>query len=110
MVTKLLTIVIHNYGTSAIVGGPSGMPKEPTGTSWSQTTIALSPGCMWSALRAITDYKGRNSSDAQPTASLPDELNTFYAWFEVSNTTPTARLAEDQDDCSLSLTMAEESS
>jgi len=57
-------------------------------------------------LRAISDFKWKNSSDAQPVASL-NELNTFYAWFEVSNTTPTARLAEDQDDCTLSLTMAD---
>jgi len=55
-------------------------------------------------LRAIT---GSNSSDAQPVASLPDELNTFYALFEVSNTTPTARLAEDQADCTPSLTMVD---
>jgi len=39
---------------------------------------------MWFGLRAITDYKGRSSSDVQPAASLPDELNTFYARFEVS--------------------------
>jgi len=38
---------------------------------------------------------------------LPDELNTFYAGFEVSNTILTARLAEDQEDCTLSLSTAD---
>ncbi|KAG5840950.1 hypothetical protein ANANG_G00194350 [Anguilla anguilla] len=65
------------------------------------------PRRMWCGLRSITDYKGRNSSDAQPAASLPDELNTFYARFEASNTIPTVRLDEDQDDCTLSLSTAD---
>ena len=37
------------------------------------------PRHMWCGLRSITDYKGRNSSDARPASSLPDELNTFDA-------------------------------
>ncbi|KAJ8369561.1 hypothetical protein SKAU_G00095890 [Synaphobranchus kaupii] len=65
------------------------------------------PRHMWCVLRSITDYKGRNSSDAQPAVSLPDELNTFYVRFEASNTIPIARLAEEQDDCTLSLCMAD---
>jgi len=56
---------------------------------------------MWFGLQAITDYKGRNSSYAQPVTFLFDELNTFYARFEVINNLPTARVAEDQDDCTL---------
>ena len=62
---------------------------------------------MWCELCSITNYKGRNSSDAQPTASLPDELNTFYTRFEMSNTVPTVRLAEEQDNCNPSLTTAD---
>ena len=62
---------------------------------------------MWGGLRHITEYKKRNSNDARPAASLPDELNTFYARFEATNTTPSVRLAEDQDDYTLSLTMAD---
>ena len=54
---------------------------------------------------SIVDYKGRNRSDAWLAASLSDELNTF--WFEVSNTIPMATLAEDQDDCILSLSAAD---
>ncbi len=36
---------------------------------------------MWAELRTITDYKTKTSS-AIMYASLPDELNTFYACFE----------------------------
>jgi len=62
---------------------------------------------MWCGLRVITDYKVRKSSDAQPAATPPNELKTFYARFEGSNTIPTARKDEDQDDCTLSLTTAD---
>ncbi|KAM4603300.1 GTPase IMAP family member 8-like [Polymixia lowei] len=65
------------------------------------------PRHVWRGLCAITDYKGRNSSNAQSAASLPDELNTFYARFEASNTIPPVRLAEDQDNCTLTLTMTD---
>lgn len=55
----------------------------------------------------ITDYKGKNSSDAQPVAFLPNELpSELYTQFEASNTTPTLRKAENQDDCTRSLTRA----
>lgn len=87
-------------------GKPSEMPKEPTGTGWSLNYRSSDPRRMWCGLRSITDYKGRNSRDAQPTASLPDEFNTLYTRFEATNTIPTVRLAVDQDDCCLSLTTA----
>src|SRR4029434_5710435 len=58
-------------------------------------------------LSDITGYKGRNSSDDQPAASLPDDLKTFYARFEATNPLPSARLAEDRDTCTLSLTVAD---
>lgn len=55
---------------------------------------------MWSGLQAITDFKKENNRATQPALSLPGELNTLYARFEVnSNNTPTVRPAEDQDDC-----------
>ena len=68
--------------------------------------LSSDPRRMWGGLRHITGYKGRNSSDDQPAASLPDDLNTFYARFEATNTLPSARLAEDQDDYTPSLTVA----
>ncbi len=37
---------------------------------------------MWAGLKTITDYKRKTSSAEVMSASLPDELNTFYALFE----------------------------
>src|SRR4029434_6063773 len=71
------------------------------------TYLSSDPRRMWGGLRNITGYKGRNSSDDQPAASLPDDLNTFYARFEATTPLPSAKLAEDRDDCTLSLTVAD---
>ena len=71
------------------------------------TYLSSDPRRLWGGLRHITGYKGRNSSDDQPAASLPDDLNTFYGRFEATNPLPSARLAEDQDDYTLSLTVAD---
>jgi len=70
--------------------------------SWSLTTIALTPDACGLDCEPSQTIKGEIADDAQAAASLPDELNTFYAPFEVSNTIPTARLAEEQDHCTLS--------
>ena len=40
----------------------------------------------WQGLRTITDYRGRARSAETPSASLPGELNTFYARFESGST------------------------
>ncbi len=37
---------------------------------------------VWSGLRTITDYKRKTSRAEAMSASLTDELNTFYACFE----------------------------
>ncbi|KAI3356766.1 hypothetical protein L3Q82_003444 [Scortum barcoo] len=37
---------------------------------------------MWAGLKTLTDYKKKISSAEVMSASLPDELNTFYARFE----------------------------
>ena len=62
---------------------------------------------MWSSLRYITDYKGRKSSGVSLSASLPDELNTFYARFETGNTFPAVKIPADLDTCPLVLTTLE---
>ena len=36
----------------------------------------------WQGLRTITDFRGRTRCAESPSASLPGELNTFYARFE----------------------------
>ena len=37
-------------------------------------------------MKTITDYKRKPSRELPSDASLPDELNAFYAHFEASNT------------------------
>ncbi len=54
---------------------------------------------MWQGLHNITDYKDRKHPATNTSTSLPDELNTFYARFEVSGSShtqsaPTAETAE----------------
>ena len=34
---------------------------------------------MWQGLKTVTDYKGKPSCELPSDASLPDELNAFYA-------------------------------
>jgi hypothetical protein len=41
---------------------------------------------MWQGLQTITDYKGKSNRELPSDASLPDELNAFYALFEANNT------------------------
>ena len=43
------------------------------------------PRRMWQGIQAITDYKPTNTSPQTGEASLPDELNSFYARFDRDN-------------------------
>jgi hypothetical protein len=58
---------------------------------------------MWQGLQTIADYKGKPSRELSSDASLPDELNTFYAHFEASNTEPCMRAPAVPDDCEITL-------
>lgn len=49
------------------------------------------PQRMWDGIKSITDYK-RGDTECSRDPSLPDALNTFYARFEASNSTPSTRL------------------
>jgi hypothetical protein len=51
-------------------------------------------------------YKGKPSRELPNDASLPDELNSFYARFEASNTEPCMRAPAVPDDCVISLSIA----
>ena len=51
---------------------------------------------MWSGLKTITDYKRTTSGAEEVCASLPDELNTFYARFERP---PAVEVQKAQDPC-----------
>ncbi|KAI3368533.1 hypothetical protein L3Q82_025542, partial [Scortum barcoo] len=51
---------------------------------------------MWAGLKTLTDYKKKISSAEVLSASLPDELNTFYARFE--STSPAVEVQKAQED------------
>ncbi len=44
------------------------------------------PRSMWQGINNITGFKGSKPATVNIAASLPDELNTFYARFEADNT------------------------
>ncbi len=65
------------------------------------------PRSMWQGINNITGFKGNKPATVNIAASLPDELNTFYAHFEAHNTAhaecaPTAA-AEEVSPLSLSV-------
>jgi hypothetical protein len=62
---------------------------------------------MWQGLKTITDYKGKPRRELPSDASLPDELNPFYACFEASNTEACTRAPVVLDDCVKTLSVAD---
>ena len=54
---------------------------------------------MWQGLKTITVYKGKLRHELTSDASLPDELNVFYARFEASNTEACTRAPAVLDAC-----------
>ncbi len=62
---------------------------------------------MWQGINNITGFKGNKPATANISASLPDELKTFYARFEADNTAHTesapAATAEEVSPLSLSV-------
>ncbi len=63
---------------------------------------------MLQGINNITGFKGNKPSTVNIAASLPDELNTFYARFEADNTAHTesapAAAAEEVSPLSISVT------
>ncbi|KAI3368571.1 hypothetical protein L3Q82_025395, partial [Scortum barcoo] len=57
---------------------------------------APTPGACGPGLKTLTDYKKKISSAEVMSASLPDELNTFYARFE--STSPAVEVQKAQED------------
>jgi hypothetical protein len=53
------------------------------------------------------DYKWKSSHELTSDVSLPDELNSFYAHFEASNTEPCMRALTVPDNCVISLSVAD---
>ncbi|XP_064877162.1 sushi, von Willebrand factor type A, EGF and pentraxin domain-containing protein 1-like [Oncorhynchus nerka] len=54
---------------------------------------------MWQGLQTITGYEGKYSHELPNDASLPDELNHFYARFGASNTEACMRASAVPDNC-----------
>jgi hypothetical protein len=62
---------------------------------------------MWQGLKTITVYKGKPRRELPSNASLPDELNAFYARFEASNTEACMRAPAFLNDCVITLSVAD---
>ncbi len=67
------------------------------------------PRSMWQGINNITGFKGNKPATVNIAASLPDELNTFYAHFEADNTahTENAPAAAAEEVSPLSLFVAD---
>ncbi len=67
----------------------------------------INPRSMWQGINNITGFKGNKPATVNIAASLPDELNTFYARFEADTTAHTesapAAAAEEVSPLSLSV-------
>ncbi len=67
------------------------------------------PRSMWQGINNITGFKGNKPATVNIAASLPDELNTFYARFEADNTahTESAATAAAEEVSALTLSVAD---
>ncbi len=67
------------------------------------------PRSMWQGINNITGFKGNKPATVNIAASLPDELNTFYARFEADNNahTESAAVAAAEEVSPLSLSVAD---
>ena len=57
-------------------------------------------------MKTITVYKGTPRCELPSDASLPNELNYFYARFEASNIEACTRVPAVLDDCAITLSVA----
>ncbi|CDQ57456.1 unnamed protein product [Oncorhynchus mykiss] len=62
---------------------------------------------IWQGLQSVTDYKGKPNRDLPNDASIPDELNAFYACFDNNNIEPGLRAVTDLEDWVISLSEAD---
>ena len=62
---------------------------------------------MLQSVKTIPDYKEKLSRELPSNTSLPDEQNAFYACFKASNTEPCMRAPAVQDDCVITLSVAD---
>ncbi len=65
------------------------------------------PRRMWTGIHALTDYKPANNTPPNSNATLPDELNNFYARFDRGNTDPPIKALLTPDNLPLTLSTSD---
>ncbi len=65
------------------------------------------PRRMWTGIHALTDYKPANNTPPKSNATLPDELNNFYARFDRGNTDPPIKAVLTPDNLPLTLSTSD---
>ncbi len=100
------TLTIGNKPVT-ISGDPSKQPNEHIKNKVEEHFNNNNPRSMWQGINNITDFKGNKPATVNIVASLPDELNTFYARFKADNTAHTesasAAAAEEVSPLTLSV-------
>ncbi len=91
-----------------ISGEPSKQPNEHI-KQVEEHFNNNNPRSMWQGINNITGFKGSKPATVNIAASLPDELNTFYARFEADNTahTESAAAAAAEEVSPLTLSVAD---
>ncbi len=101
------TLTIGNKPVT-ISGDPSKQPNEHK-NKVEEHFNNNNPRSMWQGINNITGFKGNKPATVNIAASLPDELNTFYARFEADNTahTESAQTAAAEEVSPLTLSVAD---
>ncbi len=102
------TLMIGNKPVT-ISGDPSKQPNDNIKNKVEEQFNNNNPRSMWQGINNITGFKGNKPATVNIAASLPDELNTFYARFEAHNTAHTecAPTAAAEEVSPLSLSVAD---
>lgn len=97
----------HTEGPDTIFRELSVLQRESIKTKWWKTFRDLISSSCGTAY-TITDHSGKKDGktyNMDLSASLPDELNAFYARFEDSNTLPVVKLPAGNNSCSLTFSL-----
>ncbi len=102
------TLTIGNKPVT-ISGDPSKQPNEHIKTKLKNTSTTITQEACGRALTTSQALKGGKPATVNIAASLPDELNTFYARFEADNTahTESAAAAAAEEVSPLTLSVAD---
>ncbi len=102
------TLTIGNKPVT-ISGDPSKQPNDNIKTKLKNNSTTTTQEACGRGINNITGFKGNKPATVNIAASLPDELNTFYACFEAHNTAHTecAPTAAAEEVSPLSLSVAD---